>query len=152
MQGTLMTSLPPLVTGTEVAETDTSFITWCRYLHSGPSYCSYTHDLTYITVSVLLLLLLLDFSCVGGACRGLLLLIPPFKMPFPFLFLAGLLWRLVCLRRPGRGRFYFFYLKLLLVGVFRGCPLGLHLWGGTVGRVVTSRTSDIRISDHGAGS
>ena len=85
-----------------------------------------TRDFTYVTVSVLLLFLFLNLSCVGGARRGLLLLIPPFRMPLPFLFLAGLFRRLACLRRPGRGRFYFFYLRLLLVGVLGDCPQGLH--------------------------
>ena len=47
-------------------------------------------DLTYIIVSIILLLLLLDLNCVGGARRGLLLLIPPFRMPLPFLFFASL--------------------------------------------------------------
>ena len=111
-----------------------------------------TRDLTYITVPVLLLLLLLDLSCVGGARRGLLLLIPPFRMLLPFLFLAGLFQRFAGLRRPGQNEFYFFYLRLFLVGVLGGCALGLHLRGNAVGRAVTSKVTDIRVSDHGARS
>ena len=109
-------------------------------------------DFIYISVLVLLHFLLLNLSCVGSACRGLLLLIPPFRISLSFLFLAGLFQRLACLDRPGRGGFYFFYLRLLLVKVLGSCPLGLHLRGGAIGRAVTLETADIRVSDHGARS
>ena len=67
-----------------------------------------THELTNISVSVLLFLLLLDLHCVGGASRGLLF-VSPFLVPF-FFFLASLLGRLAGFG-PGRGWSGFFYLR-----------------------------------------
>ena len=104
-----------------------------------------TYDLTDISVSVFLLLLL-DLRCVGGASQGLVL-VSPFLVPFLFLLLASLLEGLTSL---GPGRPYFFYLRLLWVGVLES--LGLHLRGGAVGRAVTSGTADIQVSDHAARS
>ena len=104
-----------------------------------------TCNLTDISVSVLLLLLL-DLRCVGGASRSLVL-VSLFLVPFFFFLLVGLLGGLAGL---GPGRPYFFYFRLLRVGVLRS--LGLHFCGNAIGRAVTSGTADIRVSDHAARS
>ena len=109
-----------------------------------------TRDLTDISVSGLLFLLLLDLCCIDDTSWGLILiLVSPFLVLFLFLLLAGLLEGLVGLG-PGRGRSCFLYLRLLRVGVLGS--LGLHLCDGAGGRAVTSGTADIRVLDHGAGS
>ena len=105
-------------------------------------------DLIDVSVLGLLLLLLLDLHCVGDTSRGLIF-VSPFLVPFLFLLLAGLLGGLAGLGL-GRSRPYFFYFRLLRVGVFYS--LVLHLCGGAVGRAVTSGTADIRVSDHNARS
>ena len=107
-----------------------------------------THDLTDISVSGLLLLLLLNLRCIGGTSQGLIFVLP-FLVPFLFLLFTGLLGGLAGLG-PGRSRSYFFYLRLLQVGVF--CSLNLHLRGGAVGRAMNSGTADIQVLDHGARS
>ena len=105
-------------------------------------------NLTDISVSGLLLLLLLDLRCVGGTRQGLIL-VSPFLVPFLFLLLADLLGELAGLG-PEQSRPYFFYLRLLRVGVL--CSLGLHLCGSAVGRAVISGTADIQVSNHSARS
>ena len=105
-------------------------------------------DFTDISVLGFLLLFLLDLCCIGGTSRGLIFVLL-FLVLFPFLLLAGLLGGLAGFG-SGRNWLYFFYLRLLQVGVL--CSLGLHLCGGIVGRAVTSGTADIRLSDHSARS
>ena len=107
-----------------------------------------TRDLTDISVSSLLLLLLLDLCCIDGTSRGLIF-VSLFLVLFLFLLFAGLLEGLAGLG-PGRSRPYFFYFRLLQVGVLYF--LGLHLCGGAVGSAVTSGTANIRVSDYSARS
>ena len=152
MQGTLTTtSLPSSVTGTEVAKTNTIFWKFGAGTNIVILFIVVeTHDFTNISVLVFLLFFLLDLYCVSGHSRGLLFILP-FLMLFPFFFLAALLGRFAGFG-PGWGRSCFFYLRLLRVGVFGSCSLGLHLWSGAVRRAVTSGTTNIRVSDHGARS
>ena len=98
-----------------------------------------THNLTDISVSGLLFLLLLDLRCVGGTSRGLIF-VSLFLVLFLFCLFAGLLRGLASLGLR-RSQSYFFYLRLLQVGVLYF--LGLHLYGGAVRRAVTYGTTDI---------
>ena len=106
------------------------------------------YDFIDIMVLALLLFLLLDFNYIADTCRGLLLLILFFRISLFFIFFVGLFKKLAYLRSLGQDGFYFFYLRLLWVKVFGSYSLSLHLQGNAIGKVMTSKITDVRVLDY----